>query len=564
MTVQSNNPVVNYTGNGVTTSFNAPASCISPPLVALNGVTLTLNSDYTLVSAGGLITTVLMTVAPANLAVLSVNLNEPFTQLTHWVEGDPFPAASHEAAADHVVLLAQQLQGQLAQAPTLPVGTQSSAPLGPPPSGTVLGWLNGAWTWVAAATSGLQALLASGAVGQGGNMVNLTNLQGAVMKLAHLASTLLATQPVLTVQKNCSFAPDTGLPNITTVFQNISDTACSGDYGNEVHVVLQAGTTANHRAYVNFNDYTGTLKWATGRNASSCWICYNTETIHRIWMNPGASGPDPSFRDGCTHINSAEGGKVNINYHPSDTTGTGGFAVWTGGTNGGGAPTNYYMFEVFPTSSNIGITATCTGTVLTVVTGAGIAYNGTLALIGPGIPNGTYIVSGGTGTGGPGTYNLSGTVPTISATTQMVLSGGATTVVHGVTPGGVGSGAFQVYGGAWIQRLLRTGSDIEVGGNVLMDVGYNVRSHGSLQTLVANNATLVCPAEVFHVTGLFSIATITPPVSNTLGCTQITIIPDAAFTTNLNGNIALASTAVVGKALIMTNDPSVGRWYPSY
>ena len=181
MTVQSNNPVVNYTGNGVTTSFNAPSNCISPPLVALNGVTLTLNSDYTLVSAGGLFTTVVMTVAPANLAVLSVKLNEPFTQLTHWVEGDPFPAASHEAAADHVVLLAQQLQGQLAQAPTLPVGTQSSAPLGPPPSGTVLGWLNGAWTWVAAPTSGLQALLASTASGQGAALVEyLAPFTGAV------------------------------------------------------------------------------------------------------------------------------------------------------------------------------------------------------------------------------------------------------------------------------------------------------------------------------------------------------------------------------------------------
>ncbi len=186
MTVQSNNPVVNYTGNGVTTSFNAPSNCISPPLVALNGVTLTLNSDYTLVSAGGLFTTVLMTVAPANLAVLSVKLNEPFTQLTHWVEGDPFPATSHEAAADHVVLLAQQLQGQLAQAPTLPVGTQSSAPLGPPPSGTVLGWLNGAWTWMAAATSGLQALLASAASGQGDALLAVqASLPGAAKRTQH-------------------------------------------------------------------------------------------------------------------------------------------------------------------------------------------------------------------------------------------------------------------------------------------------------------------------------------------------------------------------------------------
>jgi hypothetical protein len=123
MTVQSNNPVVNYTGNGVTTSFNAPSNCISPPLVILTDNTipaspvvwtLVLNSDYTLTSVGGLFVTVSLYVAPKNaVQVLSILLNEPFTQLTHWVEGDPFPAASHEAAADHAVLLAQQLAGQI-------------------------------------------------------------------------------------------------------------------------------------------------------------------------------------------------------------------------------------------------------------------------------------------------------------------------------------------------------------------------------------------------------------------------------------------------------------------
>ena len=123
MTVQSNSPVVNYTGNGVTTSFNAPANCISPPLVILTDNTipaspavrtLVLNSDYTLDNAGGVYTTIHMVVPPKNLVqVLTAQLNEPFTQLTHWVEGDPFPAASHEAAADHVVLLAQQLQGMI-------------------------------------------------------------------------------------------------------------------------------------------------------------------------------------------------------------------------------------------------------------------------------------------------------------------------------------------------------------------------------------------------------------------------------------------------------------------
>ena len=122
MTVQSNNPVVNYTGNGVTTSFNAPSNCISPPLVILTDNTipaspvvrtLVLSSDYTLTSVGGMFVTVSLFVAPTASKVLTVQLNEPFTQLTHWVEGDPFPAASHEAAADHAVLLAQQLQGQI-------------------------------------------------------------------------------------------------------------------------------------------------------------------------------------------------------------------------------------------------------------------------------------------------------------------------------------------------------------------------------------------------------------------------------------------------------------------
>jgi len=146
MTVQSNNPVVNYTGNGVTTSFNAPSNCISAPLVILTDNTipaspvvrtLVLNSDYTLTSVGGLFVTVSLFVAPKNaVQVLSILLNEPFTQLTHWVEGDPFPAASHEAAADHAVLLAQQLQGQIQNlaSPGLTIA-QILAPLASPAAG---------------------------------------------------------------------------------------------------------------------------------------------------------------------------------------------------------------------------------------------------------------------------------------------------------------------------------------------------------------------------------------------------------------------------------------------
>jgi hypothetical protein len=45
---------------------------------------------------------------------------------------------------------------------------------------------------------------------------------------------------------------------------------------------------------------------------------------------------------------------------------------------------------------------------------------------------------------------------------------------------------------------------------------------------------------------------------------QITLIPTGAWTTSTSGNIALASTAVVNKALIMTYDHNTAKWYPSY
>ena len=44
----------------------------------------------------------------------------------------------------------------------------------------------------------------------------------------------------------------------------------------------------------------------------------------------------------------------------------------------------------------------------------------------------------------------------------------------------------------------------------------------------------------------------------------ITLIPTGAFTWTTAGNIAVAGTAVVSKALIMTYDYGTGKWYPSY
>lgn len=86
-----------------------------------------------------------------------------------------------------------------------------------------------------------------------------------------------------------------------------------------------------------------------------------------------------------------------------------------------------------------------------------------------------------------------------------------------------------------------------------------------LQTVGANvaSATTIAPTgSIFHVTGTTAIVTITPPYTGFKG--SITIIPDGLFTMTNAGNIAIAVTAVVSKALVMTFDYNTSKWYPSY
>ena len=88
---------------------------------------------------------------------------------------------------------------------------------------------------------------------------------------------------------------------------------------------------------------------------------------------------------------------------------------------------------------------------------------------------------------------------------------------------------------------------------------------------ISSASTINPTTPAFFVDGGVTINTITAQVaggatgSNGLG-NQITIIPAAGSTwvTGTSGNIAIASTAVVSKALIMTYNPQTAKWYPSY
>ena len=80
---------------------------------------------------------------------------------------------------------------------------------------------------------------------------------------------------------------------------------------------------------------------------------------------------------------------------------------------------------------------------------------------------------------------------------------------------------------------------------------------------IASATTIAPTAYITFISGTTAIATITAPSTMT-GGGQIVLIPTGAWTTNTTGNIALATTAVVNRALTMTYDSTTTKWYPSY
>lgn len=91
-----------------------------------------------------------------------------------------------------------------------------------------------------------------------------------------------------------------------------------------------------------------------------------------------------------------------------------------------------------------------------------------------------------------------------------------------------------------------------------------IRAQSAAAPTIASATTIAPTTQIVFVSGTTAIDTITPPAPIASGGGQITIIPTGVFTTTLLGNIALASTAVVSKALIMTYDVTTAKWYPSY
>lgn len=128
MTVQTNQAIVTYAGNGVTLGFPVPFRFLSNgqlqvTLFAPDGTSVLQVSptDYSATGArdpsGG---TVTMVAAPPVGYTLVIQRNMPFTQLVDYRANDPFPEESAEDIADERTMEAQQINEVLGRSLKLP------------------------------------------------------------------------------------------------------------------------------------------------------------------------------------------------------------------------------------------------------------------------------------------------------------------------------------------------------------------------------------------------------------------------------------------------------------
>jgi hypothetical protein len=212
-----------------------------------------------------------------------------------------------------------------------------------------------------------------------------------------------------------------------------------------------------------------------------------------------------------------------------------------------------------------GVTTTLTGTTLNINgaspsivtsdTGTASVFN-TNALIGSLFGAATTINIGNTATAaqtvnmftantGASTYNFA-TGATLTATTKAINIG--TNGVSGST------------------------TNITIGGSAgtsTTTINGTIKATNAIATTAAaptivSAATIAPTAYITFISGTTSITTITAPASMTSSGGQIVLIPTGLWSTATSGNIALASTAVVNKALIMYYDSATAKWYPSY
>lgn len=112
------------------------------------------------------------------------------------------------------------------------------------------------------------------------------------------------------------------------------------DYQNEVHLVMKAGTSSDHRRYINWVGYNDETHFILGVNAIRDCVIHEHQTgIHRLTFQHADNG-------GSTIITAAgASGKIYFGYHNADTP-----APLDVRMHAGGAPDSALVHQFTPTT----------------------------------------------------------------------------------------------------------------------------------------------------------------------------------------------------------------------
>jgi hypothetical protein len=281
MTVSTTTLRADYTGNGATTSFTVPFYFTDETHIQVlrtqisTGVvtTLALTTDYTVtgegVSVGGSITAVTAPTADQRISILR---NVPLTQLTDYVENDPFPAETHEAALDLGVMRDQQLQEQIDRALTLSANsTGVSAELPTPEASTLIGWSSDALSLVnyepdtadGLVSAAMAPVVQAGTLALGRTAFGATSVGGAVFTATDAAAARTAIGAAATgatgranlgftaALVNRAFGSYATNADLTTVIP-ADDTIPQNTEGTEIISVTLTPTSASSRVRLRF------------------------------------------------------------------------------------------------------------------------------------------------------------------------------------------------------------------------------------------------------------------------------------------------------------------------
>lgn len=152
----------------------------------------------------------------------------------------------------------------------------------------------------------------------------------------------------------------------------------------------------------------------------------------------------------------------------------------------------------------------------------------------------------------------------LSSTYQIKLKNSAGTVTNTLSSSAISARDYVFPDVSGTVALVADITGGALGGSFTNVVQSTVAAQSASAPTIASAGTIAPTTGIVFVSGAAAISTITPPAPISAGGGAITLIPTGLFTTDTAGNIALASAAVVNRALVMVYDATTAKWYPSY